>query len=409
MKKSTLLSIVVFFIGFVIFVQSNDSTRHDVIGNAYGTQTDVSGVWGCSASDPECALFPVDGCDVRTVDAFNFPGGLLPLGIDICADSRVVDCSGATIRGNSLNHSYGIRNYGYHYTTISNCTILNFDIGILVVGSSNNFGSVRGSRIVNNKLINNVGAGLRLYYATRNSFINNNTFMDNRLDHIFLANSNGNVIQNNTIVQTALGISRGIALFSSSNLNNIFNNTIRNQQTAILVSSDDNVVKSNFFDSNIFGIYVKHYDYATKPTSNILSENIFTNNSYGMVFSNAGFNSVYKNILRKNNEGILLTESPQSVNQNIMCFNPQNDISISNGFLSNGTNNTCDKAQNWNDFGQTGCTYTCRCNDGTIDLDEECDCGTGNPADICEVQMSTSVCLCQKCKVRSCQSIGSRR
>jgi len=47
------------------------------------------------------------------------------------------------------------------------------------------------------------------------------------------------------------------------------------------------------------------------------------------------------------------------VQDNIICDNVDHDIEQMQTNGNTGSNNECDKANNWNDEGTTGCTYPC--------------------------------------------------
>ena len=95
--------------------------------------------------------------------------------------------------------------------------------------------------------------------------------------------------------------------------------------------------------------------------NNVIIRNCTVKNyDYGIYFYNtSGSNTIiYNNILNNNNGIYFPYSSNNNVYNNIMCNNINYDIN--NGGSNNvGDDNTCDNAQNWNDNGTTGCTYSC--------------------------------------------------
>lgn len=93
---------------------------------------------GCNPGDPECGALPVDGCNVLAMDFVMTADLDAPVGIDICADDRTIDCGGHRLMGTGVAGSEGITNIGFSNTLIQSCEISDYDYGILFDDADNN-------------------------------------------------------------------------------------------------------------------------------------------------------------------------------------------------------------------------------------------------------------------------------
>lgn len=329
----------------------------------------------CSSSDPECALDPVDGCDVRALDAIGFSGGNMPLGIDICADNRIVDCEGNTLDGTTSSGDHGdigIENRGYANVIIRNCRIINYaNAGIL-------FDGARGGIIIANALGASEpplesGVGVDLQNAQGVS-VRENQFHD-YLRSVRLADSSSNSVVQNTITDYSQTIYlRGVSADNLVNYNAL--SPIVNSGYAIEVGFG--------------GVGV--------PTRNRIIGNTIT--AGGMIFIGGTENTVAQNqVLRALFEGLWISGARNTLTDNTICFSgqldPSVDILVSDRVIGQnaGDDNRCDLTENWDDDGARGCTYSCRetfCGNGEIDGGEQCDDRNEDPADQCHNCFHTS-------------------
>ncbi|MFH0829972.1 MAG: right-handed parallel beta-helix repeat-containing protein [Candidatus Aenigmatarchaeota archaeon] len=173
--------------------------------------------------------------------------------IEIRANNAVLDCQGhsMTLKNRNIRApaSTGIFMAGVRDVSIRNCRIENFDFGIFLKGSYNNF--------TNNTISNN---GMGIYYddySSHNNFVNNTVSdNDNRGVYLFMRSSNntftGNTIRNNGIY--------GIIITCAAHHNTFSNN----------------VIEGNGYDSisgDSGGVYILN-SYA-----NVFSSNRICNNS----------------------------------------------------------------------------------------------------------------------------------
>jgi parallel beta-helix repeat protein len=124
---------------------------------------------------------------------------------------------------------------------------------------------------------------------------------------ITMSSMRGNTIKNCVITD----FESGITLYESSK-NKIY----------------DNEVSSNYYD----GIWI-----STNSDSNNIHDNRIENNgNYGIYFSSDSNNNIFS--------------------KNVVCSNPTDIRDVDK---NSGDENTCDTTSNWNDYGTTGCTYSC--------------------------------------------------
>gem|GEM_PF-3460308 len=181
----------------------------------------------------------------------------------IGANNVAIDCAGYSLTGNNSNASIGIYSTKTN-TTVRNCIINNFDVGIDYNGSSN--GTIENNNI-------NTGAaystnGLLLYTSNMNIIVNNtvancsytalildmnanyNNVTRNNLSsstHTILLSSADNYLAENIL--SGVGNSNALLmtyLYSNSLRNRIMNNTMRSSGTAIRLNYGDN----NSFSGN---------------------------------------------------------------------------------------------------------------------------------------------------------------
>jgi len=166
---------------------------------------------------------------------------------------------------------------------ISNFTIIKSYYGIVIWSSNNS---------ISNNIITNNGDGI----AIGGYKLSNNSIRDNIITHgYFGILLNGSVI--NSIISHNIIYSNngwGIYLEYWSHNNTISDNNISNHRyCGIRVSSDDNVITSNFISNNRDGISIS-------GNRSKVYENLLLNNEYGIESYNFKFNYYYHNTFLNN-------------------------------------------------------------------------------------------------------------
>jgi len=193
---------------------------------------------------------------------------------------------------------------------------------------------------------------------------------------IALDGKSGNTVENCVIKD----FWNGISLWSSSNNNNIINNTVNSNGnyfyhgTGIKIGySNGNTLVNNTANSNWDdGIYLYY------SSSNTMTNNIVNSNGEDGIYlvSSSNYNTLTDNTANSNKYGIRLDSSSNynTINSNIFCTNTNYDIADEDS--NSGDNNACDTAQNWNDATNGNpCTYSCTADgdgDGIYDYVDNC-------------------------------------
>ena len=253
-------------VGINIFNNSNYSTSNPVDSSVYFNQTGTCGI----------SLVPDIYDCVNLSDSLTFGTAVEQLGdqflinedVTLCTNeyglsvdgaeglliinssSIILDCNGASFVGDGLGAA--IINVGFDDVTITNCTISNYDYGIVIDGFSS---SVSLNVISNNVLEYNRGTGILVYGINNSQFINNNLSYNGFGDSIykgglFLIFGDDNTISN-TISNYNSG--SGIIIFSSNN-NEFSNNYVNdNYEYGLIVSAfpSDPLSVSNTFTSTM--------------------------------------------------------------------------------------------------------------------------------------------------------------
>ncbi len=213
------------------------------------------------------------------------------------------------------------------------------------------------------------GRGIVLRNSTKCSLINCKI---SSLDGITLYSSHYNTIKN-TIINGSGG---GISALSDSNFNLIYNNTVINSYSGVLIlSSSKNKVINNNISFNDNGVEI-----VSASFNEIINNEIYQNIGSGISISPGGCislgcipsinNTVSHNKIIMNTIGInALTETYALTGENVstnftadsneICLNIDKDIEISEGSSMEGKNNTCN-----NERCQRHCNITitnCNC------------------------------------------------
>ena len=226
----------------------------------------------------------------------------------------IIDGAGYTLHNVELDtRGGGFTLRSIHNVTIQKTNIKGGSCGIYLWESSNiiiswnnitNFSwyGIVLARSCNNIIISendikdgvSMGSGIGLYYSSSNNSILRNNIANNNYDGIFLREASFNTILRNNLMNNghrgidlerssnnvlsqnyitnngwASGIWAGIALFFSSNDNNISGNNIINNSYGIsLDEASNNYIYHNNFIDNVQQVYDYSWDYPVSPSLN---------------------------------------------------------------------------------------------------------------------------------------------
>jgi parallel beta-helix repeat protein len=188
------------------------------------------------------------------------------------------------------------------------------------------------------KVVNcNLNAGI-LLFSSNSNVIKNNSISNSRIGIYLRSFSSSNVIANNTIYANGYA---GIELFSLSSNNTIYNNSIHsNNDFGILLESscDSNTLANNSIYNSSRGLRL------TESSSNtILNNYIHSNSVYGVrLYSSSDSNTIANNYIVRNNYGILLWDSPSNntIANNTCSFNNWDGIKLELSSSNTIINNT---------------------------------------------------------------------
>jgi parallel beta-helix repeat protein len=232
-----------------------------------------------------------------------------------------LDCQNNVIDGDGTGH--GIILNGVDDSTISSCTVQEFDNGIRLSSSSDNVLSDNtmnsnggtsihlGSDSTYNLITQNEATGSFIGISLNSS--SDNTINENELDCNWGIHLNDQSNNNTVIKNTATGNSRGIQIEASSELNNISWNSVESNQFGISLESPRNTVVGNSAgNAGTAGIYVTsdhnhlednsanggHMGIGVLGLNNTVEGNTASNNGqYGIHLSGATENTIIENIL----------------------------------------------------------------------------------------------------------------
>ena len=141
-----------------------------------------------SAIDLEdCTTIPTQGTYYLIQDIYSTPND--PKCFQITSDNVILDCGGHTIHGDGKKNSIGIYS-NKDNTTIKNCIVENWDIGI-------KFHSANMGAIVNNTIRSNKEYGIYLTHNSDNNVIMNNRIYENEKGMYLTLACDSNIIFNN--------------------------------------------------------------------------------------------------------------------------------------------------------------------------------------------------------------------
>ncbi|MFW9906520.1 MAG: NosD domain-containing protein [Candidatus Thorarchaeota archaeon] len=216
-----------------------------------------------------------------------------------------------------------------YYFTITNC-LLN---GLTTASNGIKLENVANSRIENSFISNTGDSGLYLIFSGDNIIFNNT--IENTGIGMDLELSDNNLIMNNTITESQ-GWTQ-INLWDSS-LNTLANNTIQSSDggIAMLSSSQENTFTQNTVH-HCGGMFIE------ASSDNLVSDNTFYNNTVGVKVENAsGTNIIANTILNSSCQGIWCRFTNfTTVTQNTVWNSFTSGIILRNDTDGNITNNIC--------------------------------------------------------------------
>jgi parallel beta-helix repeat protein len=332
----------------------------------------------------ECCVTPTDDLYINSdttlcPGVYNISDSGDPGVIIINADNVVLDCNGATLKGD--NSGFGIYNPGFDNVTIKNGNVLNYEIGIPLSESdnniiSNNTVSYSGNQgisiesshycnVYDNGVSFSGDRGIVFGGGGNNAAYNNTVHNNSAYGAIEAVYSDNNEIYNNTAYFNRWGI----ATNHGSN-NRIYDNTIFGNKLGVYLDwpSANNGVFNNNISSNNEGIWTNH-----NSTDNIIAGNVIFSNEYAGIRIDTDNNTITNNTANSNRIGLYLCagSTGNTINYNTFCNNSWYDVRDEGS--NSGVENTCDLTDNWNDAGTTGCTYSCIGKPDLVITEIECD------------------------------------
>ena len=193
----------------------------------------------------------------------------------------LVDCQGKSIVGTNTTGTYGVYTTQFN-TTVKNCVISNFPIGIHYYGSS-------GGAIQNNTI-----SSISLYGIHLNTSANSNDVRSNNIlagtSALRLWGASSNTLFNNTLNAS----SYGLFLDNSANSNTITRNSIMSSGTAVLLSASSNIIANNTISSTSGTGMQITWDYGNS-LSNVLANNTISSSTGVGVYIVSGNDNTFTN------------------------------------------------------------------------------------------------------------------
>ncbi|MFA6328553.1 MAG: LamG-like jellyroll fold domain-containing protein, partial [Candidatus Micrarchaeia archaeon] len=181
-----------------------------------------------------------------------------------------IDCQGKSIIGTNVSNTYGVYSTEFN-TTVKNCNISNFDVGIYFNSADN--GTMENNTVNvgrNNYVVPLYSSAIAVYNASNYNMLRNNTvYSAYGVGIIISTSSTGNTIIN----ANATAVSRGAISFDNGvTSNSIINSTgtsVSGVGLGSWYSSNNNVSGSTFSSGSSYGIYLLYNS----------NGNIFTNST----------------------------------------------------------------------------------------------------------------------------------
>jgi parallel beta-helix repeat protein len=281
---------------------SNTLTNNSIIENLYNF-----GVYGESLSD-----------FIQNIDTWNTINGK-PIYYLVNQHSQtvlseagyvaIINSTNMTVKNLNLeNNVHGVLFVYVTNSTIMNVNASNNDDGILLWNSNGNI-------INGNTVTDNDWSGISLYHSGDN-MITGNIGIENKFVGIEIDEAHNNVIDGNTLIKNLLGI---MVYYSDNNI--ICNNTVTGSTQEGLVGislteSQSNVLSGNTISDNRFwigsGIYIEWYSNNNTIIQNILENNHCAINIGDITTGHCNNNTVYHNNFISNGRHVISLDSINS-------------------------------------------------------------------------------------------------
>lgn len=167
------------------------------------------------------------------------------------ATNQTLNCAGFSITGDDTNSTYAAYTTK-SFSTIANCTITLFDVGIYFSGSGATDGAVINStvNITKIRLVSpTYSAAIFAYNGAHRISVINNTANSNAGFAMYLSTANNAVVRGNVLTGTS---NNGLRATSSS-YNSISNNTLRSNTAMLLSASDFSNISNNVLNPSTAG------------------------------------------------------------------------------------------------------------------------------------------------------------
>jgi len=148
--------------------------------------------------------------------------------------------------------------------------------------------------LIENNTVTGNTSGIALYHSG-NNIVRNNTIKDNRHGVRANANSNSNIVQNNSIIGSKL---YGIYFYDKANSNFVLDNTFKYNNVGIYIKSDSNKISKNSLINNAVGVYFQE-----EASNNSLTDNQIKQSGFYGIYTKVdtqasnilGVNELYRN------------------------------------------------------------------------------------------------------------------
>jgi len=240
-------------------------------------------------------VVPTNGMSITTNTVLCNGNYFLPNGISLGAGNLVLDCEGATLRGNDSGSSIGIYAGQKNFVTIKNCIIRNYYQGIKIWDSYLN-------SFTNNSFSNNV-YGIFFDNSRNQSVLKNYFFNNSQYGFYAFWDSWGYLVEGNTFENNSFG---GIAVDWFVHDSRIRYNVVKNSWMGInsACAYGDKPADSNIYTNNtVTGSY---YAFSMcRSNNNLVEKNTFANSVYAFNFDRSSNNTFYYNNIIGNNNSFL--------------------------------------------------------------------------------------------------------
>ncbi len=156
-----------------------------------------------------------------------------------------LDCQGYSLTGDGSFRGIDISSGATANTSVKNCVIINYTNGIFQAGDYGSF---------DNLTVSTIQEGILLDLDSDRNNVTNSYIYSSTNQGIFAQRSDFNIIKNNRVHTV---FNSGIQLYAGADNNTVFNNTAYNCSFGIQIyDSDYNNISQNIFYNNTYGVMV---------------------------------------------------------------------------------------------------------------------------------------------------------